>query len=149
MCDPQGREHRRGPGGVVILRKRHPPEESVLLRVAVLSTILIAVAAVATQEEFAAPAGVAAVAVCVGFWVSHVRRRASNWWLKLIISGFVLLVARDFFISLLSNPYDPRIPLARLFLWLQVLHSFDLPPRKDLKYSLASAVVLIAVRFEE
>ena len=57
-----------------------------------------------------------------------------------VIAGLIFAVARDFFVALVANPYDPRIPLVRLFLLLQVLHSFDLPARKDLKYSLASAV---------
>jgi hypothetical protein len=125
--------------------RRHPAEDSLFLRGAVLSTVLVAVGAVAVQEEFTAQAAVAAAAIILGSWVSHVRRRASNWMLKSAIAVLVLIVARDFFISLLANPYDPRIPLVRLFLWLQALHSFDLPARKDLKYSLISAVVLMTV----
>ena len=125
--------------------RRRSTEDSLLVRGAVLASIIVAVAAVAIEEEFRAQAALAATMICVGFVVSHVRRRAANWWLKLIIAALVLAVARDFFVSLLANPYDPRVPLVRLFLWLQALHSFDLPARKDLKYSLASAVVLVAV----
>src|SRR3990170_4262974 len=125
--------------------RRRPAEDSLLIRGAVLAAVLVAVGAVAVEEEFTVQAVVAAVAICVGFWVSHVRRRAANWWLKAAVTLLVLLVARDFFVTLLANPYDPRVSLVRLFLWLQALHSFDLPARKDLKYSLASAVVLIAV----
>jgi transglutaminase-like putative cysteine protease len=127
------------------IRRRRPAEDSLLIRSAVLAAVLVAVAAVAVEEEFTAQAAVAVAAICLGSVVSHLRRRASNWWLKLIIAALVLVVARDFFISLLANPYDPRVPLVRLFLWLQALHSFDLPARRDLKYSLASAVVLLAV----
>jgi transglutaminase-like putative cysteine protease len=50
-----------------------------------------------------------------------------------------------FFRELLSSLYDTRVPLARLFLWVQVIHSFDLPARKDLAYSLVSGVILLAV----
>ena len=125
--------------------RRRPAEDSLLIRGAVLASVLVAVAAVAVEEEFTAQAAVAALTICLGSWVSHLRRRGANWWLKLAITGLVLLVARDFFVSLLANPYDPRVPLVRLFLWLQALHSIDLPARKDLKYSLASALVLMAV----
>lgn len=41
--------------------------------------------------------------------------------------------------------FDTRVPLARLFLWIQVIHAFDLPARKDLGYSLLSGIILISV----
>jgi transglutaminase-like putative cysteine protease len=37
------------------------------------------------------------------------------------------------------------VPLAELFLWIQVLHSFDLPARRDLQFSLVSGLVLMAM----
>jgi transglutaminase-like putative cysteine protease len=129
------------------MRPRTPVavEDSVLARAAVAGAVLVAVAAVGMQEEFAAQALHAAAALVAGFVVSYVRRRSRNTGLKVVIAALVLVVARDFFRTLLATPYDPRVPLVRLFLWLQVLHSFDLPARTDLKYSLASAVVLMAV----
>ena len=45
----------------------------------------------------------------------------------------------------LSSLYDTRVPLARLFLWVQVIHAFDVPARKDLSYSLVSGLILVAV----
>src|SRR2546425_5924572 len=128
----------------VARRFSRPAEDSLAVRVAVLLAVLIAVAAVGVQEEFKAQAALAAVAIVVAHGVSYLRRRSPNWWMKLAIIALIFGVARDFFVVLVANPYDPRIPLVRLFLWLQVLHSFDLPARKDLKYSLASAVVLMA-----
>jgi len=126
-------------------RFRRPAEDSLAIRAAVLVAVLVAVAAVGVQEEFTAQAVLAAIAITVAHGVSYLRRRSANWWMKLAIVALIFGVARDFFVALVANPYDPRIPLVRLFLWLQVLHSFDLPARKDLKYSLASAVVLMAV----
>lgn len=115
------------------------------MRVATLLAVLVAVAAVAIQEEFTSQAILAAGAIVVGYLVSYLRRRGRNWWLKIAITAGILLAMREFFAALVANPYDPRIPLVQLFLWLQVLHSFDLPARKDLKYSLASAVILLAI----
>src|SRR3989441_12292739 len=129
----------------VARRFSRPAEDSLAVRVAVLLAVLVAVAAVGVQEEFKAQAALAAVAIVVAHGVSYLRRRSPNWWMKLAIIALIFGVAGDFFVLLVANPYDPRIPLVRLFLWLQVLHSFDLPARKDLKYSLASAVVLMAV----
>jgi len=107
--------------------------------------VLVAVAAVAVQEEFTSQAILAAGAIVVGFVVSYLRRRGANWWQKIALTAGILLAMREFFVALVANPFDPRIPLVQLFLWLQVLHSFDLPARKDLKYSLASAVILLAI----
>src|SRR2546427_7694816 len=129
----------------VARRFSRPAEDSLAVRVAALLAVLIAVAAVGVQEEFKAQAALAAVAIVVAHGVSYLRRRSPNWGMKLAIIALIFGVARDFFVGLVAHPYDPRIPLVRLFLWLQVLHSFDLPARKDLKYSLASAVVLMAV----
>jgi transglutaminase-like putative cysteine protease len=36
-----------------------------------------------------------------------------------------------------------QIPLAELFLWVQVLHSMDVPARRDLMFSLASSLTLV------
>jgi hypothetical protein len=55
-----------------------------------------------------------------------------------------LAVLAVFFREVLSSLYDTRVPLARLFLWVQVIHAFDLPARKDLAYSLVSALILVA-----
>jgi transglutaminase-like putative cysteine protease len=50
-----------------------------------------------------------------------------------------------FFGRLLPQPGDTRILLAELLLQLQVLHSFDLPRRKDLGYSLMIGLILLGV----
>lgn len=125
--------------------RRFAPDDAAAVRLLMLGTVLSAMAAVAVHEEFTAQALLAAAATVLGFWISYRRRRARNGLLKLAVALLILVVARDFFSSLVVNPYDPRVPLVRLFLWLQALHSFDLPARKDLKYSLVSAVVLMAV----
>ncbi len=38
-----------------------------------------------------------------------------------------------------------RAPLAALFVWVQVLHAFDVPRRRDLAFSMVSSTTLIAV----
>ena len=57
----------------------------------------------------------------------------------------MLLALVNFLSDIYKNPYDARVPLAYLLIWLQVLHSFDLPRRKDLFYSLWVALILISV----
>jgi len=125
--------------------RRHQPEDSVAVRLTVLAAVLVAVGAVGAYEEFTGQVLLAGSVIALGSWISYRRRHASNTWLKVVIAALVILVARDFLYALLANPYDPRIALVRLFLWLQALHSLDLPRRRDLKYALISAVVLMAV----
>ena len=36
------------------------------------------------------------------------------------------------------------MPLASLFLWVQVLHAFDVPRRRDLAFSMVSSLILMA-----
>src|SRR5207244_12000399 len=103
-------------------RFRRPAEDSLAVRTAVLLAVLVAVAAVGVQEEFTAQAVLAAFAIIVAHGVSYLRRRSPNWWMKLAIAGLIFAVARDFFVALVANPYDPRIPLVRLFRCLQCLH---------------------------
>ena len=100
-------------------------EESVAVRLTVLAAVLVAVGAVGVFEEFTGQAFLAGGLIAAGYWISYRRRHARNFWLKVGVALAILLVARDFLTALLANPYDPRIALVRLFLWLQALHSLD------------------------
>ncbi len=62
-----------------------------------------------------------------------------------MLAFFALALLAVFFREVLSSLYDTRVPLARLFLWIQVIHAFDLPARRDVAYSLVSGLILIAV----
>ena len=79
-----------------------------------------------------------------GFALSWKRRRHRNLVIKMLLSILVILAAVMFMRRLMTSFYDSRLPLIELLLWLQVLHSFDLPARKDLKFSLASGLTLVA-----
>jgi protein-glutamine gamma-glutamyltransferase len=80
-----------------------------------------------------------------GFVSSWYRRDNANVGLKIFLSFALLFVTTYFFYIMVAEPYDTRVPLAELFLWIQVLHSFDLPARRDLYFSLAAALVLISM----
>jgi protein-glutamine gamma-glutamyltransferase len=78
------------------------------------------------------------------FWSWRSRRRA-NIAVKFIIAIGMLVALGLFFGRLLSLPGDTRIVLAELLIQLQVLHSFDLPRRKDLGYSMMIGLILLGV----
>jgi transglutaminase-like putative cysteine protease len=132
------------PVGMSVGRKR--PEDSVELRAWVLTAILVGEVAVLVSGYFGAVTVVLVpVLTIVAFVVSHNRRRKSNVFIKILLAFGALAAMAMFFRELLSSLYDTRVPLARLFLWVQVIHAFDLPARKDLTYSLVSGLILIAV----
>lgn len=127
------------------INKPGPPENSVPLRVAVLVTVLISVFAAERFGAVSWPAGIVVMAgVVIGSYTSYRYRHKDNLLLKLILSVLLLVVFALFWTELRGSVHDLRYPLVRLFLWLQVLHSFDLPTRRDLDFSLVSAAILIA-----
>jgi hypothetical protein len=125
-------------------RKR--AEDSVELRVWVLAAVLVGEVAVLTSGYFGASTGVLVpLLTVVAFVVSYYRRREKNILIKVMLAFGALAVLAMFFREVLTSLYDTRVPLARLFLWIQVIHAFDLPARKDLTYSLVSGLILVAV----
>jgi hypothetical protein len=121
----------RLPGGAKRL-----PEDSVALRSWVLAAVLVGEAAVLSSGYFDVVTGVLVpVLTVVAFAVSYLRRRERNFLIKVLLAFGALAALAMFFREVLGSLYDTRIPLARLFLWVQVIHAFDLPARKDLSYS--------------
>lgn len=121
-------------------------EDSIIFRLLVSITVVIGISSTALVAEDGVVLSVVTIVLSlIGSYVSYVRRRSKNWWIKLIISLSMLVTFANFLIEVAGNPYDARIPLANLLIWLQVLHSFDLPRRKDINYSLLTSIILISV----
>jgi len=138
-----------GPGGclaawVRLLKKQHRPEDSIPLRVGVGVSVMVALVGALHQMDWPVYGWIILPMTVAGFVFSWKRRRQSNWWVKAILSLLMPVVLVNFFLGLMATPYDPRLPLAELLLWLQTLHSFDVPARKDLKYSLLVGIILIS-----
>src|SRR5918993_182048 len=122
------------------------PEDSIELRAWVLAAVLVGEAAVLTSGYFGVVTGILVpFLTIVAFVVSYHRRRERNIIIKVMLAFGALAALAMFFREVLSSLYDTRVPLARLFLWVQVIHAFDVPARKDLSYSLVSALILVAV----
>ena len=126
-----------------------PREQSKALRASVFITITIsllsAIYSVYVLDEATRYFTMVWLLTSIGFWISYKRRNLRNWWIKLLIALFMLVVFADYLKNVYQNPFDPRIPLTTLLVWLQTLHSFDLPRRKDLNYSLLVSFILIAI----
>jgi transglutaminase-like putative cysteine protease len=64
---------------------------------------------------------------------------------KLFIAIAMIAMLVVFLRDLVRNTDETRLLLARLLIQLQVLHSFDLPRRKDLGYSIVIGLILMAL----
>ncbi len=126
-------------------RQQRAPEQSLGFRLAVTGLIVVALLAVCHQLLWPTYGFVAIALTLPGFWFSHRRRHLNNWWVKAILSVLMVVTLLNFFRNLATTLYDPRIPLAELLIWLQTLHSWDLPARKDLNYSMLVALILISM----
>jgi len=124
------------------------PEDSILLRAAVLGAVLTGVGA-AGAEGAISPLRTAVFLIVLpcAYWFSYQRRAADNWYVKLALALGAVLAIVAFFSQLgrVQTLDEIRFPLAEIFLWIQVLHSFDLPERKDLHFSLGSSLALMGV----
>ena len=126
--------------------RKRPPEDSVELRAWVLASVLVGELAVLTSGYFDIATGILVpLLTVVAFVVSYYRRREKNFVIKVLLAFGALAALAMFFREVLTSLYDTRVPLARLFLWVQVIHAFDLPARKDVSYSLVSGLILISV----
>lgn len=125
--------------------KKPPPEDSVPFRIATMLTVLTGVTAILFNEDMPPFGYLVIFGTIGGYYVSHIRRNKKNTLIKVILSFLMIYAFINFLQNLRTNPYDPRVPLANLLMWLQTLHSFDLPSRRDLNYSMLVGLVLLGV----
>jgi transglutaminase-like putative cysteine protease len=123
-------------------------EESVRLRVLSQAMVLLGiiatdVAANVTDEPsmslWAIPLSIA------GAYWSWRQRKRRNVTTKFCIAIGMLLALGGFFMGLREQLNDTRLVLAELLIQLQILHSFHMPRRQDLGYSMVIGLILIGV----
>jgi len=125
------------------------PEDSVRLRVACLGAVLAAMAACASLQEIAwATALLAMVLVSAGTIFSHITRAGPPGWVKIMVAVGAL-AACVFFFRAVSSPTGGITsiidPLTVLLVAILVVHSFHVPSRRDLLFSLGASAGLMAV----
>ena len=121
------------------------PEESVAYRVAVTVLVMFALLLTLHQLEWPSYSPLVLVLTPAASVLSYYRRAKSNVWIKIFLSFAMLALLLWFFGRLAATLYDPRLPLAELLVWLQTLHAFDLPAKKDLRYTGLVALILMAI----
>jgi transglutaminase-like putative cysteine protease len=125
------------------------PEDSIPLRVLVQLLVSVGIASVSV-----AAAGVTQTSLLNllaiplsamgGYWSWQSRYR-SNITVKFVIAFGMLVALGVFLAGLVGGSGDTRVHLAELLIHLQVLHSFDMPRRKDLGYSVVIGLILLGV----
>jgi transglutaminase-like putative cysteine protease len=128
-----------------------PAEHSVVFRLATLVSVLVGILACADVGEItAATALVASVAIVLGMLFSYATRSRPYGAVKILLTAAVLAVFASFVLQIFSAARTGElasieVPLAGLFTWVQVVHSFDVPARRDLLFSLAAGAALVTV----
>jgi transglutaminase-like putative cysteine protease len=119
-------------------------EDSIPLRVLVQIFVFISIGAMDSVASSGNSAWAIPLSAIAGTWAWYARRKR-NVIVKLFIAiamiGMLVIFLRD----LVRNTDETRLLLARLLIQLQVLHSFDLPRRKDLGYSIVIGLILMAL----
>ena len=131
-----------------LTRRSSVTEGSIPLRAIVAAAVLISMISLIAQDIVAtSTAVIVLMSTPVGFIISGHRRNSKNVALKIVLAAAALLALADFLKSLsgATSVETARAPLAEIFLWVQMIHSFDLPRRRDLAFSLASSVTLVAL----
>ena len=132
---------------IELKRPTGPPEDSIRIRVVVALAVEVAIGAVVAQQAVGVPIAVASLALApLGYLYSYRHRTNPNIALKILLSVALLAATGQFFaaVRMAANVDAARIPLATLFLWVQVLHAFDVPRRRDLAFSMISSLILVA-----
>jgi hypothetical protein len=144
----------QGVGVVEMVRRANaplPPENSVTFRVATTAAVLTGIVACTAVGELPVLAAVLACAGTVAGMAFSYATRAKPWqWVKMLLAVAVLGIFASFVLQILGAARNGQlssveIPLAGLFTWVQLIHSFDVPARRDLLFSLAAAGALLTL----
>ncbi len=132
-----------------------PPEGSAALRLAATGAVLVGIGACLAEGELSTIDALASgVLLCTGMLFSHLTRERPVRWVKPVLAA-VMIAAFVWFFHAVSSATTTgqagalEAPLAVLFVWIQVAHSFDVPARRDIAFSLAGSAALMAVAASE
>jgi transglutaminase-like putative cysteine protease len=126
------------------MRPQTAPEDSLLLRVLVQSMVVVGIIATDVAAETQLSLWAIPVSIIGATWSwyhRHDRNIGAKFGLALAMLG-----ALGYFVAhLVGSMNDTRLVLAELLVQMQAIHTFDLPRRKDLGYSMTIGLILIGV----
>ncbi|MCS6955916.1 MAG: transglutaminase domain-containing protein [Candidatus Calescibacterium sp.] len=97
------------------------------------------------EAEFIQKSVLYSFVLTFGYFWSWKNRYNDQYFVKIILALLMIGVAIYFFRNLSESIYDPRIPLLELLISLLLIHSFDLPKRRDILYSITSTLIIVIV----
>ncbi len=123
-----------------------PPEESVWLRVLAQSLVIVGIVATDIAAETSLWIWAIPLSVAGACW-SWRQRNSRAIGTKFLLAIGMIAALIFFFIHSFARreTNDLRLVLVELMVQIQVLHSFDLPKRKDLGYSMMIGLILLGV----
>ncbi|BBC26073.1 DUF3488 and DUF4129 domain-containing transglutaminase family protein [Pseudanabaena sp. ABRG5-3] len=119
-------------------------EDSIPLRVLVQIFVFISIGAIDAVASTNNSTWAIPLSAIGAVWAWYARRKR-NVIVKLFIAITMIAMLVIFLNDIVRQAEDTKLLLARLLIQLQVLHSFDLPRRKDLGYSIVIGLILMAV----
>jgi transglutaminase-like putative cysteine protease len=120
------------------------PEESLLLRILVQLMVVVGILATDIAAETQLSLWAIPLSIIGATW-SWYHRHGRNIGAKFGLALAMLGALGYFVVNLIGSINDTRLVLAELLVQMQVIHTFDLPRRKDLGYSMTIGLILIAV----
>ena len=131
-------------------RPKPRPEDGIAIRVVVLAAVMASAWAALDETATGTTLHVVVLAgLPLGFLFSYLTRQRTGWLLKTLLTVGLLLAFAQFLRAVGQlqgeSVSDVQTPLAELFIWVQLLHAFDVPGRRDLMFSLTSSAVLAAI----
>jgi transglutaminase-like putative cysteine protease len=126
-----------------------PAENSIQLRAACIGAVLVAIAACAAMNELSWASALGAMAlVSIGMVFSYFTRSRPPGWIKLLVAAGAIAAFVWFFHAVSAPAADITTvenPLTVLLASVLAVHSFHVPARRDLMFSLAASAGLMAV----
>ncbi|NRB08897.1 MAG: DUF3488 domain-containing protein, partial [Richelia sp.] len=119
-------------------------ENSITLRALVLGMVILGVVATDIAAQTQLSLWAIPLSLAGSSW-SYYSRSDRNIPAKFCLAIGMLVALGAFFGRMIGELNDTRLALAQLLIQLQVLHSFDMPRRKDLGYSIVIGLILLGV----
>jgi transglutaminase-like putative cysteine protease len=123
-----------------------PPEDSVWLRVLAQSLVIVGIVATDIAAETSLWIWAIPLSIVGSCWSWRQRDKRAIGTKFLLAIGMIAALIFFFIHSFARRETnDLRLVLVELMVQIQVLHSFDLPKRKDLGYSMMIGLILLGV----
>lgn len=118
-------------------------ENSLAMRLSVMLCELTSLLSTFAALEYPTGWYLYIVFLIAGHAYSYKYRNQGACLMKLFISLYMLFILGLFFVNLIASPYGTSQALVMLLAGLLVGHSFDLPRRRDLNYSILVSLLLL------